>query len=376
MAFRKASSVRCKWAIKSAEAALKRLTASPALLPDLLARAAGCAAPELRQLAAVLLRKAVTKHWTKLGDQDRAHMQAVLLERLTAEPAHPVRTSLGQLVGVVARHAVPRGQWPGLLEWLGRAAGSGEAGHREVALSLLGSLAEHVGEALAPHFASLVAVVGSGLRDPDTAVRRAAVRSLEPIAAMAAGGGTAELEAFHGLVAALLELASACAQSSPPDEETLLLCLQLLVEATESAAPLLGKHLAPAVQLALAVGTDARAELATREAALELVHWIARFKPKQLGRTKELVRSIVGALCTMAAEPPPPDLDPDDDGTLPPAKLATQALDAVALHVPPPSVYPAVRAGGRAGACVAGGPDWAGAFMRLGPSARPNKHTG
>lgn len=72
-------------------------------------------------------------------------MQSVLLERLVAEPHHPVRRTLGHLVGVVARHAVPRGQWPGLLEFLGRCSASADAGHREVALSLLGSLAEHVG---------------------------------------------------------------------------------------------------------------------------------------------------------------------------------------------------------------------------------------
>ncbi len=46
---------------------------------------------------------------------------------------------------MVARHAVPRGQWPGLLDFLGGCAASAEAGHREVALSLLGSLAEHAG---------------------------------------------------------------------------------------------------------------------------------------------------------------------------------------------------------------------------------------
>ncbi|GFR46416.1 hypothetical protein Agub_g7998, partial [Astrephomene gubernaculifera] len=79
-----------------------------------------------------------------------------------------------------------------------------------------------------------------------------------------------------------------------------------------------------------------------REAALEVIHWVARFKPKQLSRSKEQVRALVGALCTMAAEPPPPDLDPEDEGTLPPAKLATQALDSVALHLPAQCVYPAV----------------------------------
>ncbi|PNH04952.1 putative importin subunit beta-4 [Tetrabaena socialis] len=327
-------------AIKAAEAALKRLTASAALLPELLSRVVACPSPEVRQLSAVLLRKAVTKHWTKLGDADRAHMQAVLLDRLVAEPTHPVRRSLGHLVGVVARHAVPRGQWPGLLEFLGQCSASGDAGHREVALSLLGSLAEHVGEHLSTHVATMQQMVGAGLRDASLEVRRAAVQVLEPLAALTAGCGAPQVEAFHGLVAVLLEVSSVAHTSR--DDETLTLTLQLFVELCEASAPLLGRHLPAVVGLAMSVATDPRAELSTRESALEVVHWVARFKPKQLGRNKELVRQIVTALCTMAAEPAPPDLDPEDDGTLPPAKLATQALDAVALHLPATSIFPSV----------------------------------
>ena len=55
-----------------------------------------------------------------------------------------------------------------------------------------------------------------------------------------------------------------------------------------------------------------------------LPHAPPSFKPKQLGRNKELVRQVVTALCAMAAQPPPPDLDPEDDGVLPPSKMATQ----------------------------------------------------
>ncbi|EFJ45451.1 hypothetical protein VOLCADRAFT_94324 [Volvox carteri f. nagariensis] len=331
----------CSQAIKAAEAALKRMTVSPTLLPELLARATGSPSAEVRQLSAVLLRKAVTKHWTKLSDPDRAHMQTVLLDRLVSEPYHPVRRSLGHLVGVVARYSVPRGEWPGLLEFLGRCSGSGDAGHREVALTLLGSLAEHVADHLADHVPSLIQVVGSGLRDGSLEVRRAAVRVMEPLAALVAGRGSGDVEAFHGLVAALMEVASA-AHTSRTDDETLVLCLQLLVELCESSAPLLGKHLVVVVGLAMRVGTDSRGELATREAALEVIHWAARYKPKQFGRNKDLVRQVVGALCHMAAESPPADLDPDDEGTLPPAKLATQALDAVALYLPAQSVFPGV----------------------------------
>lgn len=55
-------------AIKAAEAQLKRLTAAPALIPELLARAAGHPSAEVRQLSAVLLRKCTTKHWAKMSD--------------------------------------------------------------------------------------------------------------------------------------------------------------------------------------------------------------------------------------------------------------------------------------------------------------------
>ncbi|GIL67102.1 hypothetical protein Vafri_20555 [Volvox africanus] len=328
-------------AIKAAEAALKRMTGSPALIPQLLLRATNSHSPEVRQLSAVLLRKAVSKHWTKLTDMDRLHMQCVLLDQLVSEPHHSVRRSLGDLVGVVARFAVAKGQWPGLLEFLGRCSASTDSGHREVALALLGSLAEHVAGHLAEHISSLNQVVAAGLKDTAVEVRRAAVRVMEPLAALVADRGSAEVEAFHGLVAALLEVASS-AYSSRSDDETLVQCLQLLVELCESSAPLLGKHLPAVVGLAMTVGTDNRAELPTREAALEVLHWVARFKPKQLGRNKDLVRQVVSALCTMAGEAAPPDLDPDDEGTLPPAKLAAQALDAVALYLPSQTIFPGV----------------------------------
>lgn len=56
-----------------------------------------------------------------------------------------------------------------------------------------------------------------------------------------------------------------------------MLCCQLLVELCEASAPLLGRHLPAVVGLAMAVGTNTQLELSTREAGLEVVHWIARW---------------------------------------------------------------------------------------------------
>lgn len=72
--------------------------------------------------------------------------KALLLERLVAETSQHVRRALADAIAVVARLALKRGQWAGLLDFLGQCAQSADAGQREVALVLFGALAESVRE--------------------------------------------------------------------------------------------------------------------------------------------------------------------------------------------------------------------------------------
>lgn len=69
-----------------------------------------------------------------------------MLERLVAEPAQHVRRALAEAIAVIARLVLKKGQWGGLLEFLGQCARSADAGQREVALVLFGALAESVRE--------------------------------------------------------------------------------------------------------------------------------------------------------------------------------------------------------------------------------------
>lgn len=51
---------------KHAEDTIKQLSARPEVIPELLQRVQAAANPQIRQLAAVLLRKWIARHWSKL----------------------------------------------------------------------------------------------------------------------------------------------------------------------------------------------------------------------------------------------------------------------------------------------------------------------
>ncbi len=109
---------------------------------------------------------------------------------------HMVRRATADVVAAVAKLTVPGGAWPQLLGQLhawAQQTGSGD--HRELALLVFSSLAEVIGEHMAPALPTLMGIVGAG-----------ALRAVERLL------GLVEQEehvlAFHALVADLLQVCS------------------------------------------------------------------------------------------------------------------------------------------------------------------------
>lgn len=80
-----------------------------------------------------------------VAPQAQQAAQRLLLASIVAEPEAPVRRAVADVVSVVAKHTVPLGEWPGLLEFLGQCSAAPQAGHREVALILFAALTETIG---------------------------------------------------------------------------------------------------------------------------------------------------------------------------------------------------------------------------------------
>ena len=77
--------------------------------------------------------------------QVREGVQSGLQEAVGAEHVASVRQGVCGAIAVIARTAVPGGQWPGLLPWLHGCTQSANEEHREVALVLLCSLTDTIG---------------------------------------------------------------------------------------------------------------------------------------------------------------------------------------------------------------------------------------
>eukprot|EP01018_Ginkgo_biloba_P037639 Gb_34114 [translate_table: standard] len=70
---------------RQAEEQIKRLAKDPQVVPALLQHMRTAKSANVRQLAAVLLRKKITGHWMKLSPQVRDSVKSALIESITVE---------------------------------------------------------------------------------------------------------------------------------------------------------------------------------------------------------------------------------------------------------------------------------------------------
>ncbi|CAN6584522.1 unnamed protein product [Malus baccata var. baccata] len=164
---------------RQAEDQIKRLAKDPQVVPALVQHLRTAKTPNVRQLAAVLLRKKITGHWAKLSPQIKHLVKQSLIESITMEHSPPVRRASANVVSVVAKYAVPAGEWPDLLPFLFQCSQSAQEEHREVAFILFSSLTETIGNTFRPHFADLQALLLKCLQDETSnCVRVAALKAV------------------------------------------------------------------------------------------------------------------------------------------------------------------------------------------------------
>lgn len=70
---------------RQAEEQIKRLAKDPQVVPALIQHLRTAKTPNVRQLAAVLLRKKITGHWAKLSPQHKQLVKQSLIESITVE---------------------------------------------------------------------------------------------------------------------------------------------------------------------------------------------------------------------------------------------------------------------------------------------------
>ncbi|KAH6777397.1 ARM repeat superfamily protein [Perilla frutescens var. frutescens] len=310
---------------RQAEDQIKRLAKDPQVVPALVHHLRTAKTPNVRQLAAVLLRKKITGHWGKLSPQLRQLVKQSLIESITVEHSPPVRRASANVVSIIAKYAVPAGEWSDLLPFLFQCSQSAQEEHREVALILFSSLTETIGNSFQPYFADLQALLLKCLQDETSnRVRVAALKAVGSFLEFT--HDETEVIKFREFIPSILNVSRQCLASG--DEDVAVIAFEIFDELIESPAPLLGESVKAIVQFSLEVCSSPNLEPNTRHQAIQIISWLARYKSSSLKKYK-LVGQILQIMCPLLAE----STNRDEDDDLAPDRAAAEVIDTMAINL-------------------------------------------
>ncbi|XP_020104438.1 importin-4 [Ananas comosus] len=315
---------------RQAEEQIRRLAKDPQVVPALVHHLRTAKTPNVRQLAAVLLRKKITGHWAKLPPNLKHSVKSALIESITLDHSPLVRRASANVVSVIAKYAVPAGEWPDLLPFLFQCSQSSEEGHREVALILFSSLTETIGPTFQSHLVDLQPILLKCLQDESsTRVRVAALKAVGAFIEFINDGADV-VKLFRDFIPSILNVSRQCLANG--EEDVASIAFEIFDELIESPAPLLGDSVRSIVQFSLDVCSSQALDLNIRHQAIQIISWLAKFKSSFLKKHK-LVVPILQVMCPLLTETASGD-GGDEESDLAADRAAAEVIDTMAINIP------------------------------------------
>ncbi|KAJ7313159.1 hypothetical protein JRQ81_004432 [Phrynocephalus forsythii] len=364
--------------IQQATTQLKEALKQPQALSHLTHVMSNSENPQIRQLAAVLVRRLLTKQWKKLSGIEQDMLKTLVLNTLQKERDHKVSLGLAQLAAVILKHETLE-KWPQMLQFIHHGARSRDPAQSQVGLLLLNSALELDPEVFFPHYKDLLRLFHHTLNSRDQpATLYYTLRSLSNIAA---GLGSDEvilcdtscllyegplyspvddvLKAIpHGTTQKDLNLMSsmvpkvilAIRELIGINEAQASETMEVFDELMETEVSIIAQHVPEIVGFFLEVGANQALGDSLRVKALSCISFLIKLKSKAILKHK-LVSPILNALFPiMSAEPPPGQMDAEDEQTeeeiedkaevQTPKHFAAQVVDMLALQLPPEKLFP------------------------------------
>ncbi|XP_074249353.1 importin-4 isoform X1 [Saimiri boliviensis] len=262
---------------------------APAALPALCDLLASAADPQIRQFAAVLTRRRLNTRWRRLAAEQRESFKSLILTALQRETEHCVSLSLAQLSATIFRKEGLEA-WPQLLQLLQHSTHSTHSSEREMGLLLLSVVVTSRPQAFQPHHRELLRLLNETLGEVGSP--GLLFYSLRTLTTMAPHLSTEDVVARN-----------------------------------------------------VALGNAIRVRI------LCSLTFLVKVKSKALLKNRLLPPLLHTLFPIMAAEPPPGQLDPEDQDSEEeeleielmgetPKHFAVQVVDMLALHLPPEKLCP------------------------------------
>nr|CAD7590948.1 unnamed protein product [Timema genevievae] len=298
--------------------------------------------PQIRQYAAVLLRKRLNKakHWTKLSINVRNGIKEGILQALINEPEKFVKNAIAQFIGTIVKHEFPNKTWPEVLQFIQQMINSDNTTDKELGMYTLSMITEISPDQFLPHASSLVYMLANtlnqlqNLSSPLSYYTLLTMIHIVPLVE----GDQALANLFTQLMPRVMDAVRALVQT---DEDKAVEVMELFDDLVESVISVIVPHIKPLVEMCLMFAANKDLGDPIRVKALGFIGWIARSKKKAIVKHK-LVQPIVDVLFLLMSVPPDNEEMEEyfiDDESSTPMTCATQTLDILALHLPPDKLF-------------------------------------
>ncbi|CAG8721801.1 8732_t:CDS:10, partial [Cetraspora pellucida] len=288
---------------------------------------------QVRQLAAIELRKRGPKWWSKIDVNLQSTIKSRLLEIILQEPENIVRHATARVISSIGKIEIPAGNWNDLLQFLYQCCKSQNAGQREVGIFVLFTLLEVMEDVFADNLLQLLQLFGDALNDPESqAVRVTTMQALGRVAEFIEPDKKEEIQIFRDLIPPMVNILIQCLKDG--DSDSTIKGFELFETLLMMDAPLLSNHLPQLIEFALTVARNIEYDEPVRIIALQFLIWVATYKKAKIQRLK-LIGPIIQELMPIGTEDDPEDIDEDS-----PSRMSFRVINSLATKLPPQQVFP------------------------------------
>ncbi|XP_064416459.1 importin-4 [Latimeria chalumnae] len=330
--------------IQQATAQLKEAFKDPSVVPALCAVLTGSQNPQIRQFAAVLVRRRIVKQWKKLAPNLKENLKPLVLQALQQESEHKVRHAVAQLAAVVMKHETPA-RWPQLLQFMHQTTKSNNVEQRQIGMLLLSTVVETATDCFQPHFRDLLRLFHQTLEDHGN--KAVLFYTIQTLTVMVPYLGTDEMNLMRPMIPKLLLAIKHLIQA---DEDQASEAMEVFDELMESEVSIIVPHLSEIVHFCLEIAASEELGDDLRVKALSCVSVLIKLKGKAILKQKLLPTILSVLFPIMSAAPPegemdPEDVEPEDEiedevEAETPKHFSAQVIDMLALHLPPEKLFP------------------------------------
>lgn len=333
--------------IQQGTAELKEAFKDPRAIPELCSVLTSSSSPQIRQYSALLLRKKLGKQktWRGLGPEDRQTLKNGTIDALTKEPDKQVQHSIVQLIAAVAKHDLPRNEWPQLMPFLDQCYQSDEPGRKSLAMFMASALCESSSEVMkGVYLGGLTKLFNKALTaSPDLEVGYHATLAMTHLVPFI---GSEELRFFQPLVGSVTNFIRKLIEAGA--EEKAASAMEIYDELFESEVGIVVPHIKPIVEMCLVIAANPDRDDTLRVKAISFLGTLTRMKKKSIVKHKlyiQMINVVFPIICTMSPKQDDEDDDDDDeDESDSPTLCAAQTLDVLALNLPPEKYMSALMA--------------------------------